>query len=204
MIQRTQNTRRTSSARRGVAGIAGMAGAFALTLGSLVASSPAEAAPVLNFDCTATVFGQTVDEGVWTAEVNADVPAQVTVNEAIPAPAVTATVTASQLASDNLRALGVQTIEGTSEAGYTVGGEARTASLTVPQVAIPASGQIVTAASGTGQAETAPAEPGTVTVAVGDFTASLTTDSGFVIPITCTLQAGQDTTIASIAVVAAG
>ncbi|WP_052593544.1 DUF6801 domain-containing protein [Luteipulveratus mongoliensis] len=170
-------------------------------------AAPAEAATSasLQYSCKLTDLG-TVFTDPWTAVVSADLPAEVPAGSGVPAPAVTATVTTGADASDQLRALNVKTLEGTSAATYSLAGAvenpgARTASLTVPQIAVPETGNIVTDASGTGVAETASATPGTVTVTVGDFTADLTTDSGFVAHVGCTLNEGQDATLGTITVV---
>ena len=170
-------------------------------------SSPSVSAGTvsLQYSCKLTDLG-TVFNDPWTAEVSADLPAEVAAGSSVPGPAVTAKVTTGADAADQLRALNVKTVEGTSVAGYSVSGAvadpgARTADLTVPQVAVPETGVITTTASGTGAAETAASTPGTVTVSVGDFTADLTTDSGFVAHVGCTLNEGQDATLGTINVV---
>ena len=188
---------------RRLGGAAVVTGALAVSMVGLT-SGDAHAATAVKYDCKATVFGQVLDQKVWTAEVTVDVPKQVDPGEAIPAPAVTAKVTTSDYAADTLRSLGVKSVSGTSAAKYTVDGTARTANLTVPSTAVPASGPIITNAKGSGAAETAPGEPGTIDVKVGDFTADLKTDGGLGLPIECALQPGQNTTIATIQVGDAG
>lgn len=181
-------------------------GVAAIVLGSgaiaVGVTSPAQAAAKsLKYSCSATVFETTLDQGVWTASVDVALPSQVNVGASIPAPSITAKVTTSTTAADTLRSLNVKSVRGTSAADYTVGTAARTADLTVPTTTVPASGAIVTNAAGKGASETAPSTPGTVPVKVGNFTATLTTDGGTVIPTKCTLQSGQDATIGSIKVV---
>ncbi|WP_050668380.1 DUF6801 domain-containing protein [Luteipulveratus halotolerans] len=194
-----------SSARsiRRLGGAAVVTGALAVSMVGL-SSGDAHAATAVKYDCKATVFGTVIPQGEWTAEVTVDVPAKVEPGEAIPAPAVTAKVTTSTAAADTLRSLSVKSLSGTSAAKYTVDGTARTADLTVPTTSVPATGPVVTNASGTGAAETAPSEPGTIEVKVGDFTADLKTDSGLGLPIECALKPGQNTTIATIQVGDAG
>ena len=70
---------------------------------------------------------------------------------------------------------------------------------------MPASGSLTTTASGTGQPETAPDTPGTIDVKVGDFTADIQAydangGKGLLIPVTCALVPGQDTSLGSITV----
>ena len=187
-----QNARKIVSGV-GVAAIVLGAGAMAVGI-----SAPAHAATKsLSYACSTQVGAA----GTWTAVASVDLPTQVDVGAAIPAPKVNATVTTSTSAADQLRSLNVKTVGGTSAAEYTVGSNARTADLTIPTTNIPSTGPVVTSASGTGTAETAPSAPTTLAVKVGDFTATLTTDSGFILHVTCTLNAGQDTTIGSIQVV---
>lgn len=148
-----------------------------------------------------------VQQGTWTAEVTVDLPSQVTVGAAIPAPAISAKVTTSTDAANTLRFLGETEVDGASVAKYTLAGQDRSANLTIGKTAVPGSGALTTTATGTGAAETAPTAPGSLEVKVGDFTASIPTyKSGtpdLLLPITCTLTAGQDATVGTIDVVAA-
>ncbi|KNX36859.1 DUF6801 domain-containing protein [Luteipulveratus halotolerans] len=182
-------------------GLSGPATAQASSSGPSVSAGPV----TLQYSCKLTDLG-TVFNDPWTAEVSADLPTEVAAGASVPGPAVTAKVTTGADAADQLRALNVKTLEGTSAAGYSLAGAvtspgARTASLTVPQVAVPDTGVVTTTASGTGAAETAASTPGTITVSVGDFTADLTTDSGFVAHVGCTLNPDQDATLGTISVV---
>src|SRR5699024_4490154 len=162
--------------RRGLSvGAALVTGLGTVGLG-LFTAAPAQAditSPTLTYTCQAEVFGSVLDQGEWTLDLTVGVPKQVEPGEEIPAPQIEAQVTTSDKAADTLRALNVNSLSGTSEATYTVGGEARTASLEIPKTDVPDSGAIVTNATGTGQAETAPSEPGQVELTAGDFTADL-------------------------------
>lgn len=194
---------RTTTGRR----VGALSGITALAFaGFALATAPtADAAEVtLDYNCTANVFGQQLDQGVWNVTIEADIPETVEPGAQIPAPNITATVVTSPEAANTLRGLKQETVEGTSAATYTVDGADRTANLTIPVTDVPDSGPITTVASGSGQAETAPDTPGTVEVTVGDFTADLTAKNAngdpFEIPLTCTVAEGQDTTLATIQV----
>ena len=99
-----------------------------------------------------------------------------------------------------MRSLNIKTVEGTSEANYSVGDTDGTAKLTVANTPVPASGNLTTVAKGSGQSFTAPTTAGALAVKAGSFTATLTTDSGFVLHIGCKAAAGADTTIGTIQV----
>ncbi|TWE09945.1 DUF6801 domain-containing protein [Rudaeicoccus suwonensis] len=181
---------------------AGMSAAVAVAPGADAATSAK-----LNYNCTATVLGTKMSQGVWTATVTATTPASVTVGAAIAAPKITASVTSSTVAANTLRELGITSLTGTSTANYTFGTGARTVALTIPKTAVPKTGTITTSASGTGKAEVAPKTVGSIVVKIGNFTASLQTYQGTtksaLLPISCTLVAGQNTTLTTIKVVAA-
>lgn len=186
------------------AALGAVAGALAISLSSAPSADAATSAP-LDYNCEATVFGSVIPQGIWTATVTSDQPASVEVGASIPAPNISAAVTTSDSAANTLRGLGETNVSGTSVAGYTLGGESRTANLTIPNTPVPAAGKLTTTASGSGQAETAPATPGTIDVKVGDFTANIQTYKGttpdLVLPVKCTLVAGQNTSLGTIAVV---
>ena len=174
-----------------------------MTAGQATAATTAP----LQYRCEANVFGQVVQQGTWTAEVTVDLPSQVTVGATIPAPAISAKVTTSTDAANTLRFLGETEVDGTSVAKYTLAGQDRSANLTIGRTAVPTSGALTTTATGTGAAETAPTAPGSLEVAVGDFTARIQTYKNgtpdLLLPITCTLTAGQDAKVGTIDVVAA-
>ncbi len=207
----TSNTSRHSAraaGRRTLAGVGTLGllgGTVMLGLGALSTSADAATSAPLKFACKATVFGTELDQGTWTAAVTVNLPAQVTVGSTIPAPAISAKVTTSTSAADTLRGLGITSVDGSSAAGYTVSGAARTANLTIPTTPVPSSGGLITTATGSGQSETAPATPGSIDVKVGNFTADIQTYQGanksIFIPVKCTLNAGQDATVGSIKVV---
>jgi hypothetical protein len=178
-----------------------------LITATMAMAPAAEAAttPALKYNCSATVFGTTMAQGVWTAKVTSALPTKAKRNAIIKAAKITAKVTTSKTAADTLRSLKVKTVKGTSTAAYTATGAIvspgkRTAALTVPTTTVPKSGTLTTTATGTGKAEKAGSKAGKITVTVGSFTAKLTTDSGFVLPVSCTLVKGQKPTLATIAV----
>lgn len=163
---------------------------------SSVPTASASTTPALKYNCSAKVFGTTQSQGVWTATVSAALPAKVAKNATIPVVKITAKVNTSTSAADTLRSLSVKNVKGSSNASYTTSGAvvspgSRTASLTVPTTSIPKTGALTTTATGTAKAEKAGKTAGSVVVKVGNFTADLTTDSGFKIPTTCT--AGERT-----------
>lgn len=160
----------------------------------------------LAYNCKVSDLGNEFQDA-WRVDVSADVPTTVEPGQTITAPAVTAKVTPGEDAVQLLRNTNNKTItSGTADAEYTVGGKARTVKLTVggTPVTIPSAGTpLVTTATGKGQTETAPAS-GTVRVVVGDFTARLVTDSGFIANIACTLPSSQDGEVARITVKSGG
>lgn len=114
-----------------------------MTAGQATAATTAP----LQYRCEANVFGQVVQQGTWTAEVTVDLPSQVTVGAAIPAPAISAKVTTSTDAANTLRFLGETEVDGTSVAKYTLAGQDRSANLTIGKTAVPTSGALTTTAT---------------------------------------------------------
>lgn len=161
-------------------------------------ATPASAvAADIEYTCSVSDLDITFEDP-WTVNLDVDVPEQVATGEEIPAPGIVATVTPGADAQERLRSLNVKTVEGPTQATYTVGGEERSVELTAPTTEVPAEGNLVVEATGTGQAETAPAEDGTIDIAAGDFTSALTTDTGFVLNLSCT--APEDNAVGSIQV----
>lgn len=186
------------TARRLSAGAALVTG---LGLVGIAAAGPANAAITNDFEYTCELTNEGLAKKFadpWKVNLSVDAPEQVEPSAEIPAPAISATVVPGEDAATQLRGLGVKTLEGTSTAGYTFGTEEREVDLTIDQVDVPASGDIETVAAGTGQAETAPAEDGEIDITAGDFTADLTTDTGFVLNVACAAPA--DATVGSITV----
>ncbi|HIZ97474.1 MAG TPA: hypothetical protein H9805_02720 [Candidatus Janibacter merdipullorum] len=180
---------------------AGAALVTGLGMVGIAAATPANAAIAgdLEYTCELTNEGLAKTfEDPWKVNLSVDAPDQVAPSEEIPAPEIVATVVPGQDAADQLRSLNVATLEGDSTAGYTFGGEEREVDLTIPTTDVPADGDITNVATGTGEAETAPAEEGSIDIVAGDFTADLTTDSGFVLNIAC--AAPDDATVGSITV----
>ncbi|CAG7571759.1 hypothetical protein FB554_0050 [Barrientosiimonas humi] len=193
---------RTTTGRRvgALSGITALAFAgFALaTAPSADAAQSAE----LSYTCSVPAFGITFEDP-WLVTVEGDLPESVEPGATIESPAITATVTAGEDSVQTLRSLGnTEITEGTADAGYTVDGEQRSASLTVQgtPIPVPESGTLTVTATGTGESETAPETPGEVPVVIGDFTTALTTNTGFVAQIECSLNEGQDSTLATITV----
>ena len=196
-------TTRTLSA---TGALAVAAGTLVLTAGAM--SSSASAATIsLDYTCNASVFGTTLPQGTWSAKVTVGLPSQVAVGAAIPAPSVTAAVTTSTASGDTMRQLSVVTVDGTSDADYSVAGKDHTAALTIPSTDVPKTGAITTTASGKGEAMTAPSEPTTLPVDIGDFTGELNayqaggTSPAVTLKLDCTLVSGQNTRIGTIKVV---
>ncbi|TWE09944.1 DUF6801 domain-containing protein [Rudaeicoccus suwonensis] len=194
----------TTSIKRRALGSAGAAALVAAGLSTAIAAAPSASAatsPALNYNCTVTIFGAAVPQGVWTATVTADVPTSVAPGAAIPAPSISAKVVTNAGSGDTLRFLNISSLSGTSTANYTFGGKEQTAQLTIPTTKVPASGVVTTVASGKGEAATAPTTAGPVVVKVGDFTADLTYTTGAAtgqMKLACNLVPGQNTTLATI------
>lgn len=200
-------TRSSAKSRRTLTGLGAVgivAGTFALTAGLSVPAANA-ATISLKYHCTASVFGADLDQGTWTAAVTVGLPNTVNIGDAIPAPKVTAKVTTSAASGDTMRGLGVKSVDGTSDAAYTFGSTKATAKLTIPSTPVPASGPVVTTASGNGAAATAPSTPGDIPVTIGDFSGTLnahpSTGPALGLGLTCTLLPGQNTQIGVVHVV---
>lgn len=156
----------------------------------LATAAPAQAdiTNELAYSCAVSDLGITFDDP-WTVDLTVGVDAQYDQGAAIAAPAITAAVTPGEDANTQMRALGITSLEGTASTKYSFGDTERTAELTIPKVDVPAEGSVTTTATGTGSAETAPAEDTTVDITAGNFTAQLTTDTGFVLNLACTAPA---------------
>lgn len=108
---------------------------------------------------------------------------------AITAPSITAAVTPGADAHEKMRSLSIKSLEGTSDASYTFGGTERSATLEVAKVDVPEAGDVTVVATGAGADELAPMEDTELDITAGDFTAALTTDTGFVLNLACTAPA---------------
>ena len=188
------------AARRGLAGAGALSLALAGGAFALASSQGASAATkTVNYSCSVTDLGITFQQP-WTVSMTTDLPASVEPGATVPAPSITANVTTGDDATAQMRSLNIKTVEGTSEANYSVGDTDGTAKLTVANTPVPASGNLTTVAKGSGQSFTAPTTAGALAIKAGSFTATLTTDSGFVLHIGCKAAAGADTTIGTIQV----
>lgn len=186
-------------ASTGVLSLAMAGGAFAVA-GMGTASAAASA--TLKYSCTLTNFGTTPYNDPWTVTLTADIPSTVEPGETISAPAISATVVTGKDATDQMHQFNIKTVEGTADASYSVGTQAASAGLAIAKTDVPASGSLTTVASGKGESFTAPSTPSTLAVKVGDFSSTLTTDTGFVLHLKCTPAAGANTTIGTIKVAA--
>ncbi|MBB2892956.1 DUF6801 domain-containing protein [Flexivirga oryzae] len=183
--------------------------ATGLTIAGVALSGPAHAAPSaqLAYSCAVPAIGLTFSDP-WTVTVDTDYPTTVAAGAAISTSHFDASITAGDDAAEQFRALGFASWSGSVKFSYAVSGDVasagdRSATLTVPQTTLPATGPVVTDATGTAADEEAGDTAGTATVTAADLTASVTTDSGVPVDIECSLAAGQDATVASVQVTAA-
>jgi hypothetical protein len=188
------------AARRGLAGAGALSLALAGGAFALASSQGASAATkTVNYSCSVTDLGITFQQP-WTVSMTTDLPASVEPGATVPAPSITANVTTGDDATAQMRALNIKSVEGRSTANYSVGETKGKAELTVAKTTVPASGNLTTVAKGSGESFTAPTTAGSLDVKAADFTATLTTETGFVLNIGCTPAAGADTTIGTIQV----
>ncbi|NYF98807.1 DUF6801 domain-containing protein [Janibacter cremeus] len=171
---------------------AGAALVTGLGMMGIATAVPAQAdvGTTLNYTCSVTDLG--IDfEDPWSVNLTVGVDEQYDQGAEIAAPEITAEVTPGEDAQQRLRDLSIKTLEGTADTTYSFGGTERTAQLTVPETAVSddPTDFVTTSATGTGSAETAPNEDTTVGITAGDFTAALTTDTGFVLNLGCTAPA---------------
>ncbi|UTT65589.1 hypothetical protein NMQ01_12895 [Janibacter sp. CX7] len=117
---------------------------------------------------------------------------------AITAPSITAEVTPGADAHEKMRSLSIKSLEGTADAGYTFGETERSTTLSVAKVDVPETGDVTVVATGTGADEVAPMEDTELDITAGDFTAALTTDTGFVLKVSCTAPA--DATVGTVTI----
>ena len=186
------NTRRKLSAGAAVVTGLGMVGIATAT------PAQAEVSGTLEYQCSVPDQGQEFEDP-WTVALTIDIPDQVEPGESIPAGSITADVTPDAVATDLMRGLNVEYLEGSANTSYTFGeGEANDIELDVPRTDIPDEGSVTVTGTGTSVAETAPEEEGEVDIVAGDFTAALENQDGFVFNIECT--APEDNTVGSITV----
>ncbi|MFD8594293.1 DUF6801 domain-containing protein [Kitasatospora sp. NPDC059646] len=181
------------------------AGAAAALLGAL-ATAPAAArpaAPTLHYTCVfPTIGGQAI-----TARISADIPATLPAGESSPAFAIHAAATIEASFTLGLRyVLGVRTLEGSVDAETRVlapqNETAVPVHLAIAPTAVPASGSFEVPATGNAP-RLSFTRPGAGRVTAGDFTLHLVpkdADGKLAGPgrvdVPCTLNAGQDGTVA--------
>ncbi|WP_405009894.1 DUF6801 domain-containing protein [Kitasatospora sp. NBC_01539] len=180
--------------------------ATATALVGTLATAPAvarPAAPTLQYTCVfPTIGGQAI-----TARISADIPATLSVGESSPRFAIQAAATVEASFTLGLRyVLGVRTIEGSVDAETRVlapqGETAVPVHLSITRTPVPASGAFEIPATGNAP-RLSFTRPGTGRVTVGDFTLHLVpkdADGNLAAPgridVPCTLNAGQDKTVA--------
>ncbi|MFD7718790.1 DUF6801 domain-containing protein [Streptomyces sp. NPDC059814] len=171
-----------------------------------LATAPAAAqpaAPTLHYTCVfPTIGGQAI-----TARISADIPATLPAGESSPAFAIQAAATVEASFTLGLRyVLGVRTIEGSIDAETRVlAPQSETAvpvRLNITRTAVPASGSFEIPATGNAP-RLSFTRPGTGRVTAGSFTLHLVpkdADGNLAGPgqvdVPCTLNAGQDKTVA--------
>ncbi|MGW7702010.1 DUF6801 domain-containing protein, partial [Kitasatospora sp. NPDC054768] len=187
-------------------GRARRAAVAATVLVGAVATAPAAArpaAPTLHYTCVfPTIGGQAI-----TARISADIPATLPAGESSPAFAIQAAATVEASFTLGLRyVLGVRTIEGSVDAETRVRAPqdetAVPVHLTITRTAVPASGSFEIPATGNAP-RLSFTRPGTGRVTTGNFTLHLVpkdADGNLAGPgrvdVPCTLNAGQDNTVA--------
>ncbi|MFG2822268.1 DUF6801 domain-containing protein [Kitasatospora sp. NPDC048365] len=180
--------------------------ATATALVGALATAPAAArpaAPTLHYTCVfPTIGGQAI-----TARISADIPAILPAGESSPAFAIQAAATVEATFTLGLRyVLGVRSIEGSVDAETRVlapqGETAVPVHLTITRTAVPASGAFEIPATGNAPRLTF-TRPGTGRVTAGSFTLHLVpkdADGNLAgigrVDVPCTLNAGQDNTVA--------
>ena len=195
-----------SSQRRAAIRTAAAGGALGLLATALGAAPAAADTGVVNYTCSASIL----TNQAFTATARGTAPATATVGEAIGLSDFSADVTVNSSATGTLYwFIGARSVTGTAAlqiAAEGTGLAAAPANVQVPATPVPSSGELTV--RGTGPAPTfTPTAPGTVRFQAGNFTAALVTTNAnggtSNIPVNCTLNPGQDTTIASTTVLAA-
>ena len=183
--------------------------AAGLTMAGVALAAPAHAttsAP-LSYTCSLPDANGYTFSDPWTVTVDTAYPTTVAAGSAISTAHFNASITVGADAAAQLRALKVGSWSGSVKFSYAVGGDVATAgnrstTLTVPETTLPASGPIVTTATGSAGDEQAGDGAGTATVVAGDFTAAVKSDAGVPVNVDCSLRPGQDATLASVQVTA--
>ena len=173
----------------------------------LLAGSPAGAASVsLTYHCTTdNVLLPTAD---LSAVVDTNAPATLGAGMTVPI-TVTSDVTVPDALADQLRGVGVVSVQGSSVATGTVDGVARNSTLAIPRTTLPTDGDAHVVGTGAGGTITAGLVGSTILLGAGGFTAKLTgydTAGNTVVPettFTCALEpaTGQNLLVDSVSVV---
>jgi hypothetical protein len=188
---------------------AGAALALVATGTALVAAPAGAASDTLSYNCTED--SPLLDDPSYAVTAVIDTNAPLTLGSGLSANiTTTATLTLLQPLADDLRGLGVTTVDGTGNAAGTVDGVARQTALTIPTTAVPAtpgttfdvvgsgpSGSITGGAAGT----TIQLRAGGFTAAIRGFSATGATVGTFA--FTCTLLPGPTAPVDSVSVVPA-
>jgi hypothetical protein len=202
-------TFRLESVRRSLGGAAAI-GLLTAVTAVFVTAGTGHAATVsksLNFTCNFPLVGNQAVSAV----ISATVPDTGTVGVPVHTTNFSTSATVSGNAVAGLRLVGAKTVSGTADAGVTVttGSDVQNVDipgLTIPTTTVPASGGLVVTATGS-VPDLTPTTAGTAVITVGNFSTTLTplnangqpTNLG-TFTAACTLNAGQDATLASISV----
>lgn len=189
----------TSKYLRGVAVAAAVTG-----LALFASAGTASAATLsLSYTCSFPLIGnQQVP-----VTINASVPASVPANTATTPFPIAATVTVPSNATAGLNLVGAKTVHGTATSDATVvdgsTNVAANASLTIPSTNVPSSGTFNVIASGNSPSVTL-TQTGTASITVGNVSTTLTPENANGQPTSlgtftsnCTLNSGQNTTLAT-------
>lgn len=197
---------RSAKTIRGIAAISAAAAITGLALVAGAGTASADANLNLSYTCSFPLIGnQTVD-----VSIDAAVPASATVNEPTAQFPVTATVAVPANATSGLNLVGATTVSGTATADATVvDGSSNIdapVDLTIPTTDVPASGSFNVVASGEAPSETL-TQTGTASITVGAVSTTLTPLNAQGQPTSlgtftsdCTLNSGQDNTLATFTV----
>ncbi len=180
--------------------------AAGVALASVGAVSAAQAdTTTLKYTCSASIL----TNQPFTAIFRGAAPADAAVGDTVSLTGLGAEVVVNPEATNALYGiLGVRSVTGTAQVELGVDNAGTPAPLpatpmTIPATPVPATGSLAVNATGTGPSFTT-TTAGKVSFVAGPFTAALvgTTEAGGTtnVPVTCTLDPGQDPTIATVSV----
>lgn len=187
---------------------AGLVGATLAVGAGTGAAEPASL--TLSYTCPFPLIG----EQAMSVEINADVPSSAVVGEPTPEFTVESVATVPATATQGLSLVGAKTIEGSGLADASVAAPEATLDVQVPvdveKTDVPASGAFDVAATGSAPSLTF-TEAGQATITVGDLLLTLTprtadgSETGLgTFDAPCTLDAGQDATLADFEILPSG